>query len=267
MTSPRDRPAPAIGSASLPCENCGRTTPHRILRLDPRADGSGGVVRGVARCQDCRYTHPFETGPPEEIERTLIVSRGASSERSALRLRRSAHLQVGADLPGQDPPLRIRRLERSDGSDASEAAASEVRTVWAVRDEGAVVRISVVEGARTVPTKVRFPHGTALEVGAEIPLEGGSGEIVALRARNRTWRRSGDRFRADEVDRAYVRWTARPPAGRSDWTRSRARPRSAASEDSTPARSRSSPGTRVTRSRPRARRAAGGAADQRASPS
>ncbi len=267
MTTDRRPAAPTLGSASLLCENCGRTTPHRILRLDRRTDPTAGEVRGVARCQECRYTHAFESGPPDEVERAVIVSHGASSERTTLRLRRAAHLQVGATLPGPDPPLRVRRLERPDGTDVPEAEAAEIRTIWAVRDEGAVVRISIVEGARTVPTSVRLPHGTALEVGAEIVVDDGSGEIVALRARSRTWRRPGDRFRADEVDRAYVRWIARPPAGRSDWRRSRERPSSAASEDSTPARSRSSPGTRIARRRPRARRAAGGAADQSASPS
>jgi uncharacterized Zn finger protein len=219
-------------------------------------------LRGIARCKECRLTHPFDSVNGEEVERTLILSAGADSERRTVRLPRFAELGVGAGLPGFEPPAVVRKIDLANGDTAPRARANDVTTIWAVQDTGAVVRVSLVEGARTLPSTVRLPHGTELEVGAGLNVDGTRTEIVALRANGHTWRRPGDRFPSEEVDRAYVRRTAMPPAGRSDWSRSRARPSSAARATSTAGRSRSSPGIRVARRAPRARSADGGADDQ-----
>lgn len=251
-----------LGAASLYCENCGRETPHRILRLDRASSSRTSRLRGTARCKECRLTHTFDTATPEEVERTVIVSAGTESERRTVRLPRFARLEVGRDLPGSDPPVTIRKIDLASGVTAGSAVASEVATVWGVRDLGAVVKVSVVEGARTRATVLRLPHGTVLEVGSMLDVDGDRAEIVGLRAAGHTWRRPGDRFPGEQVDRAYVRRTAIPPAGRSDWSRSRDRPSSPARATSSSGRSRSSPGIRVTRRVPRARNADVGADDQ-----
>ena len=51
-----------IASAQIFCDSCRRETAHRILRVVPGGTGSG-TVRGVARCKECRLTHPFESAP------------------------------------------------------------------------------------------------------------------------------------------------------------------------------------------------------------
>jgi uncharacterized Zn finger protein len=257
---------PPIASATLLCPNCGHSTPHRILRLDPASDTSEGGLRGIARCRTCRFTHPFESVPTEEVEVDLIVSSGSRSERRRVRLPRFARLKVGSTVPGGDERVTIRRLDDPSGRSVPHADAHAVPTIWGVLDLGAVVRVSVVEGARTRATVVRLPHGTILEVGEPMVVDGARAQIVALRANGRTWRRPGDRFGSDEVVRAYVRRTESPPAGRRDWSRSRGTASSSARATSIAARSRSSPGTRVTRSVPRARRADGGADAQSRSP-
>jgi uncharacterized Zn finger protein len=258
--------SPSIASATLFCENCGRTTPHRVLRLDRASRGPGAAIRGVARCRECRLTHPFESVPVVEVERDVIVSSGSRSKPQKVRVPRFAHLQVGNAVPGTSDPLTIRRLEDSAGRSVRGGDAREIATIWAVRDEGAVVRVSILEGAVTRASVVRLPHGTVLEVGEALVVDGRPYGITALRADGKTWRRPGDRFRGDEVVRAYVRRTAIPPAGRRDWSRSRVSSSSDARAASTPPRSRSSPGTSVARRVPRARSADGGADDQSRSP-
>jgi uncharacterized Zn finger protein len=254
--------SPALASATLYCESCGRETPHRILRVDRTPHASGALLSGIARCRECRRTHPFESVAAASVERVLIVSSGAESERSKIRLPRYARLEVNGELPGFDPPVVIRKLDLANGESRRSATANEVATVWGIRDTGALVKVSLVEGADTHPAVVRLPHGTELEVGDELEVEGTRTEIVGLRAAGHTWRRPGDRFAGERVDRAYVRRIAMPPAGSRDWSRSRDNPSSEASATSTSSRSRSSPGIRVKRRVPRARSADGGADDQ-----
>ena len=255
--------APRLHAATLWCDSCDRLTPHRILRLDPKP---GPAIRGVARCRECQFTHPFESAPEARVALALVVSTGPTSERSSVSVPPGRKLQVGSGVPGSDPLLTIHRIEDQAGRSRPHLLASEVRTLWATRDQGAVVPVSVVEGRHTRSERVALPHGTLLRVGEPLHLEDERVEIVGLRAQGRTWRRPGDEFSADEVTRVYARRTSMPPAGRSPWSRDRERPRSRARAVSVASRSRSGPGTRSARTVPRARSADGGAAVQSGSP-
>ena len=257
--------ASAPASAALYCERCGRETVHRIFRIRGGSTGPGRGFSGVARCRECRWTHPFESVPPAVAGLELIVSDGRTSARQRIALPPGAELEVGQPVPGLEERTVVRKLDGPDGRPVRRAAATAVATVWAVRDIGAVVKVSVIEGARTIAERLVVDPGTRYEVGATIRLGRGEGTIVALRARGHTWRRPGDAFVAREVERLYARRTVRPPAGRSDWSRFRSTPRSRASATSTSARPRSSPGVTRHRTSPRARTADSGAAVQRSS--
>ena len=261
-----ERGAPRLLSATLYCDNCGHATPHRILRLDRRAPSSAPRVRGVARCRECRFTHPFDHAPEERVEVALIVSEGPTSERRRHALPRLRKVQVGSGVPETDGLLIVHRIDDRSGRSRSSALAGEIGTVWASRDVGAVVSVSVVEGRTTVPVRLTLPHGTLLRIGDPLRLDAATVEIVGLRARGRTWRRRGDAFSADEVGRVYARRTSSPPAGRRPWSRVRVSPSSRARATSTASRSRSAPGTRTTRTVPRDPTADGGAAVHSVSP-
>ncbi len=262
-----NEPPLRIWAARLFCENCEKDTPHRILRLVPRKGSRPGELRGVARCRECRWTHPFETVRPATVEVTEIVSEGPRSTRRRVTLRRGARVLVGSGVPGSDEPMLVHRIETRGGTSRPEALAEEISTLWVTPNVGAVVPVSVVEGARTRAVRSTWPPETVLEVGALLNVGTTEVRIVGLRALGRTWRHPGDRFRALEVTRVYGRRTDMPPAGRRDWSADRPIARSRASSTSRSERSRSGPGVRRTRTVPLRRSASGGAAVQRVSPS
>ena len=260
--------AQAVHSAEILCEVCGRPTPHRILRLDPLASGERtGPIQGIARCRECRTTHRFRAEPARSLDVAVVLSNGPTSTRSKARLPLGQSLRVGevADVGGA--PLRVLRLDRTDGRSVREARVRELATVWATSELTPSVAVSIVEGRRTRSVRVTLPPDQRVEVEGPFEVEGRSYVVTAVRARGRTWRLAPDGFPAGEVDRVYVRRRATPPAGRRDWTREREIPSSSASSISRSARSRSSPGVTTARRRPRARSAAGGPAHQRAAPS
>lgn len=259
--------SPRLLSATLLCEQCGRETPHRILRLDPKSRIASLRVRGVARCRVCQFTHPFESNPGERVDVRLVVSAGPRSQPSRLSLPRFRRLQVGTGVPESPHPLTVQRLEDRTGRSVSTALAEDVATVWATPNEGAVVPVSIVDGARTRTVLQTWSPETLLQVGERLDVDRSEIRIYALRALGRTWRQPGDRFPAREIARVYGRRTDIPPAGRSDWSRGRSIPSSRTSSASRSERSRSGPGVRTTSTVPRRRRASGGAAVQRFSPS
>gem|GEM_PF-155225 len=259
--------APRLHAAALWCDNCGAETPHRVLRMDPTRRTGSGPVQGTARCRVCQWTHRFESRPPERVEVAQIVSEGRTSVRSRVELPAHVRIRVGSEVPGSHRPFRVRRIDTRTGERVPEALTDEVETLWVVRDEGAVVPVSIVEGRFTRATRLVVPPETVFEVGGRLKADGTPLDIVALRARGKTWRLPGDAFAAQEVQRIYGRRTDRPPAGNRDWRTGRGRPSSFESSTSRSPRSRSSPGVRRTRTSPRARTAVGGATVHRSSPS
>jgi uncharacterized Zn finger protein len=257
----------AVHSALLFCEHCGRRTPHRILRWDRRASRPGAAARGIARCRECRLTHPFVSESERAYEVAVVRSDGPVSERSRTSLPSGRTLQVGHRLPGSTERWVILRIDRLDGRSVPSAPTEAIATVWAARDRGKVVPVSIVEGRRTRPARLLTPPDREFEVGGRVSVEGLRLEIAALRAQGRTWHYPGARFAAREVQRIYGRRTASPPAGRSDWRTERERPSSFESSTSRSARSRSSPGVSRKRTVPRARTESGGAAVHRSTPS
>ncbi len=261
------RAAGGLHSADIFCEVCGRTTPHRILRLEGGAlPGAGGTVQGTARCRECRLTHPFRAEPARHVALRLVVSDGPRSVASTVEIPAGRVLRVGSNLPESDPPQRILRMDTPTGQRRREAPVDDLATVWVSASTGLWVPVSIVEGRRTHAARVTAGLDQVFEIGTSLMVEGRTYTIAAMRADGTTWHDLGRAFPGRALQRLYVRRMETPPAGRRDWTNDREMPRERASSTSTFGRSRSSPGPTRTRSRPRARRASGGAADHRLSP-
>jgi uncharacterized Zn finger protein len=261
-----DAPGHRIASAQIFCDGCGRETVHRVLRVLPSRPGSG-AVRGIARCRECRLTHPFESVPPPRVTVRLVASEGERSNRTSVELPAHRRVLVGSGLPEMDPALRVRRIDLRDGRRATEARVEEIAVVWATREPPPSVKVSIVSGRLTRTTRLPYSPGARFEVGASVTVERRPLWIAAVRARGHTWRLRGDAFPAEEVERIYVRTTAIPPAGSRDWSNERGTPRASERVRSTVARPRSSPGRRTARTSPRARTADSGAAVHRELPS
>jgi uncharacterized Zn finger protein len=259
--------APRVHAATLPCENCGKSTVHRILRWDPRSFPKGARTSGVARCRTCGWTHPFDLPVRSELSVTTIVSKRSTSEKVQLQFPPSASLSVGDLVAGSEPPLRVRRIDLRSGGPSSQARASEVATLWAVVDEGPSIPVSILEGARTRAVRWHPDPDQSVDVGDEVRVDSLRLEVVALRAAGRTWHFPGARFRVTEVQRVYARRNAIPPAGSRDWRTVRETPSSRVISFSRSSRSRSGPGEIRKRTAPHRRTAAGGATHHSVSPS
>jgi uncharacterized Zn finger protein len=257
-----------LHAAELLCETCGRPTRHRVVRLTRARQTPGGeVIDGIARCSQCRWTHPFRLELPKDLVVPAVVSSGPRSSHVEVRVSSNQRLLVGSRMPEQSEPLRIVRMDLRSGARGTDALARDVATLWLTADGPRAIPVSLVLGAKTAVTRAEIPPDQFLEVGNTVKVAGGTLRVVGLRARNRTWSHLGDRFPAREVARIYTRRIDSPPAGNNRWSRSRGSSNSRTISTSRSERSRSSPGVRMRRSRPRVRSAWGGAAVQRASPS
>lgn len=260
-------PGPSVGPpvrrSVLACEVCGQETAHRILRWSRSRDGS---IVGLARCQTCRWTHPFREAARAPAALWVVRSEGASSRRDRHELPGAVELVVGEALPGTEPGFVVRRLEGPGGVSVERGAARDLVTAWIARSEPGIP-VSLIEGRATRPARWEPSPGAVVTVGAPLRVEGVPCFVVGFRARARTWRRPGDAMAAEEVTRVYARRILSPPAGSSRASRSSGIPNSFASSRSRTVRSRSSSGASRARIRPRAARDSGGATVQSVRPS
>ncbi|MCI4323616.1 MAG: hypothetical protein L3K03_06320 [Thermoplasmata archaeon] len=257
--------SPGVQAAILPCEICQESTPHRILRMDPQS--RRGARSGIARCRQCQTTHPFDVPVPTDVRVRTIISRGVHSEKKWTDVPRGRRLQLGTGLHGSEEGLVIQRLELPGGRSVSTARSDTVETVWLAAPRPSTIPISVHERGWTQSLRLRVEGHPPIEVGASLRVGAYWFRVVAVRARRQTWNHVGDVLPAEEVDRIYARPTTNPPPGNNRWSSEREMPNSRARSDSTPGRSRSSPGRTTARRVPRDRNDEGGAADQRDSPS
>ncbi len=264
--SPSIGRTPRVHAALLMCENCGEETPHRILRMAPIRARSTGHLSGTARCRKCEWTHRFEFIAPSTVEVAEVVSEGPRSIHRRVALPAGEPIEVGSSVRDRDGSLTVERIDSRTGRSLHSAKPEEIGTIWLTRNVGAVVPVSVIEGARTWTDRLTVPPTSWLGVGDAVSVRSTPLRIVGLRARGRTWRLAGDGFAASEIQRVYARRADTPPAGRRAWSTGRGRPTSRTRETSTADRSPSGPGVSRKRSFPRARRAEGGAADQSVSP-
>lgn len=257
-----------LHAAELYCDSCGRRTVHRVLHLvGGGLPDAGGTIQGTARCRECRLVHPFVTEPPRSVEVGEVRSEGGRSEAVRRVLPAGTVLRRGALLPDSSTPTRVLRIDDQDGTSVAAAKVEEVRTIWTTETTTVRVPVSIVEGRTTRASRVELDPEERVVVGSEFDLDRRTLLVAAVRAQGATWHDPGEEFPAAEVDRIYARRAAIPPAGRSDWSTGRGIPSSRASSTSRSDRSRSSPGTRTVRRRPRERSADGGAAHHRSAPS
>jgi uncharacterized Zn finger protein len=241
----REGRGPSVSILELPCPVCGETLRHRIVHVRARgaeesatgpgaasgkgtgvtALAAGTTLEGIARCLQCRTPHPFSLRPRPLEPVWVVVSLGPVSERHRIHLPADRRLELGETLRVGGRPVRLSRLEGPQGRNLAHARPADLVTLWAVTDDELSLRVSVLQGARTIPLHLTVRADDEVRVGDEHTVEGNEPfRIVGLRGRGKTFHLDGDALPAREVQRVYARWARTPPGGKRSWTRSREMP-------------------------------------------
>jgi uncharacterized Zn finger protein len=215
-----------VGAASIFCDVCQEATPHRILSLRGPRPAAGSALSGIARCQRCRLTHPFGSPARRPCTVRAIVSEGPVSRSLELRLPAAREVGIGGKVLFGREQFVVRRIELAGQRSAAVARPEEIACLWVTNDRGFHVPISIVEGRRTRSIRWTPPGGARVGVGDSLSLDGNQYIVTGIRSGGRTLRRASGSVDASSIERIYVRRTWNPPAGSSDWSRSRETPSS-----------------------------------------
>ena len=141
------------GAAS--CPNCSRSTEHEVLRRTSR--GSGDDV--LAKCVECGEVHTIVIRPPKAVQVNTTLSDGKESESRSIEVDVDEIITIG-DVFERDGALwEVTRIDGGSSRPYDSLGASDIRAMWAVRRDRAVVKLTLTDGEDSVAS-VSYTHLT-----------------------------------------------------------------------------------------------------------
>ena len=180
------------------CPNCSRSTEHEVLRRTSK--GSGDDV--LAKCVECGEVHTIVLRPPKAVRVSATLSDGKESEARSIEVDEDEVISVG-DVFERDGALwEVTRIDGEASQPYEKLGASEIKTMWAVRRDRAVVKLTLTDGESSIASKIECDPDRVFTCGSILEVEGRRWRIRALHTgKGRTL--SGSRPAAD-LRRMYL---------------------------------------------------------------
>lgn len=185
-----------VGSAI--CPDCSTSTGHEVLRRTRRGEGDDVL----SRCVECGRVHTIEIRPPRAVTVRATLSDGRDSEQGSIEVDEDEVISVGDFFEHADALWEVTRIDGDASQPQDTLGASEIRAMWAVRRDRAVVRMTLTDGESSTPSSIECEPDRVFSCGEVLEVEGRKWRIRALHTgRGRTLR--GSRA-ARELRRVYL---------------------------------------------------------------
>ena len=180
------------------CPNCSQSTEHEILRRTSR--GSGNDV--LAKCVECGEVHTIVLRPPKAVQVNATLSDGKESESRSIEIDEDEIITIG-DVFERDGALwEVTRIDGSASRPYDKLGASDIRAMWAVRCDRAVVKLTLTDGEDSIASSIECDPERVFTCGSILEIDGRRWRIRALHTgKGRTL--SGSRT-AGDLRRMYL---------------------------------------------------------------
>lgn len=151
------------------CGRCGHLTEHEVLRRVPKGEGEDVRVR----CVDCNKVQTLYLRPGKPITVNAILSDGPESFKTRIDADDDELIRLDDVFEFDEILYRVTRLDDSDSRPAQRRTASEIGTLWAVRCDRAIVRLTMTDGDESFSKTIEclpdelFACGNIMEVEGE----------------------------------------------------------------------------------------------------
>ena len=185
------------------CGNCGQLTEHNVLRRQAKGEGEDILVQ----CVDCQEVQTLHLRPGKPVSITSILSDGADSRTDSVEADDDEKISVGDVFEHDEFLYKITRLDDSESRPKKIMSAIDISTLWAVRCDKAVVRLTMTDGENSHSKTIECAPEDVFSCGSIMEVDGERWRIRALHTgRGRTLR--GKRTAMD-IKRVYLH----PPYG------------------------------------------------------
>lgn len=158
------------------CSNCEDFTEHRILRRVNKGDGEDLLIQ----CVDCNEVQTLHLRPGKAINITSILSDGAESQTQPIESDDDELISVGDVFDHSGILYRVTRIDDSDTRPKKTLVAREISTLWAVRCDKCIVRLTMTDGEESHSRTIECSPDEVFSCGSIMEIEGVRWRIRAL---------------------------------------------------------------------------------------
>ena len=188
------------------CSNCEDFTEHRILRRFNKGEGEDLLIQ----CVGCNEVQTLHLRPGKAINITSILSDGAESQTQSIESDDDELISVGDVFEHNGILYRVTRIDDSDTRPKKTMVAREISTLWAVRCDKCIVRLTMTDGEESHSRTIECPPDEVFSCGSIMEIEGVRWRIRALHTGKGSTHR-GKRT-ANDLRRIYLH----PPYNREE---------------------------------------------------
>ena len=158
------------------CSNCEDFTEHNILRRVNMGEGEDLLIQ----CLKCNEVQTIHLRPGKPIKITSILSDGAESQTQTVESDDDELISVDDVFDHSGILYRVTRIDDSDTKSQRSMVASDISTLWAVRCDKCIVRLTMTDGEESSSTSIECSPDKVFSCGSIMEIEGVRWRIRAL---------------------------------------------------------------------------------------
>ena len=158
------------------CSNCEDFTEHNVLRRVRKGDGEDLLIQ----CLECNEVQTLHLRPGKPIKITSILSYGAESQTQTVESDDDELISVDDVFDHSGILYRVTRIDDSDTRSQRSMVASDISTLWAVRCDKCIVRLTMTDGEESSSTSIECSPDKVFSCGSIMEIEGVRWRIRAL---------------------------------------------------------------------------------------
>ena len=158
------------------CSNCEDFTEHNVLRRVRKGDGEDLLIQ----CLECNEVQTLHLRPGKPIKITSILSDGAESQTQTVESDDDELISVDDVFDHSGILYRVTRIDDSDTRSQRSMVASDISTLWAVRCDKCIVRLTMTDGEESSSTSIECSPDKVFSCGSIMEIEGVRWRIRAL---------------------------------------------------------------------------------------
>ena len=158
------------------CSNCEDFTEHNVLRRVRKGEGEDLLIQ----CLECNEVQTLHLRPGKPIKITSILSDGAESQTQTVESDDDELISVDDVFDHSGILYRVTRIDDSDTRSQRSMVASDISTLWAVRCDKCIVRLTMTDGEESSSTSIECSPDKVFSCGSIMEIEGVRWKIRAL---------------------------------------------------------------------------------------
>ena len=158
------------------CSNCEDFTEHNVLRRVRKGDGEDLLIQ----CLECNEVQTLHLRPGKPIKITSILSDGAESQTQTVESDDDELISVDDVFDHSGILYSVTRIDDSDTRSQRSMVASDISTLWAVRCDKCIVRLTMTDGEESSSTSIECTPDKVFSCGSIMEIEGVRWRIRAL---------------------------------------------------------------------------------------